>query len=110
MIMRKVFVTALINFLVVSAIIAQNPEEMKLPLDPTVRYGVLDNGMTYYIKTNNEPENRASFYMIQNVGAILENDAQNGLAHYLEHMAFNGTKNFPGKGILNTLEKNGVAF
>lgn len=78
--------------------------------DPAFRIGKLPNGMTYYIRHNEEPKERASFYIIQNVGAILENDNQNGLAHFLEHMAFNGTKNFPDKGILNTLEKHGVAF
>ncbi|MCF8227132.1 MAG: insulinase family protein [Bacteroidales bacterium] len=89
---------------------AQTAQDLQLPLDPSVRYGKLDNGLTYYIKHNKEPENRASFYMIQNVGAILEDDNQNGLAHYLEHMAFNGTKHFPEKGILNTLERHGVKF
>jgi zinc protease len=84
--------------------------DAKIPVDPELRYGVLDNGMTYYIKHNQEPKERASFYIIQNVGALLEEDKQNGLAHFLEHMAFNGTKNFPGKGVLNTLEKHGVAF
>lgn len=102
--------TALILCFVVINTSAQSPKDLKLPLDPTVKYGVLDNGMTYYIKHNEEPKDRASFYMIQNVGAILEKDSQNGLAHFLEHMAFNGTKHFPGKGILNTLEKHGVAF
>ena len=81
-----------------------------LPNDETVRYGVLDNGMTYYIKANQEPKERASFYIIQNVGALLEEDNQNGLAHFLEHMAFNGTEHFPDKGIINTLENHGVAF
>ena len=81
-----------------------------LPVDPKVRYGKLDNGMTYYIRANKEPKQRADFYIAQNVGAILENDNQNGLAHFLEHMAFNGTKNFPGKGVINYLEKIGVKF
>jgi len=81
-----------------------------LPIDPKVRYGKLDNGLTYYIRANKEPKERAEFYIAQNVGAILENDNQNGLAHFLEHMAFNGTKNFPGKGIINYLEKIGVKF
>lgn len=80
------------------------------PVDPEVRMGVLDNGLTYYIRHNREPEKRASFYIIQNVGAILENEDQNGLAHFLEHMSFNGTGNFPGKAIINSLEKHGVAF
>jgi len=94
----------------ITANYAQSAADVLLPLDPAVRYGKLDNGMTYYIRHNEEPKNRASFYMIQNVGAILEEDSQNGLAHFLEHMAFNGTEHFPGKGILNTLEKHGVAF
>jgi zinc protease len=81
-----------------------------IPVDPKVRYGKLDNGMTYYIRANKEPKQRADFYIAQNVGAILENDNQNGLAHFLEHMAFNGTKNFPGKGVINYLEKIGVKF
>jgi zinc protease len=81
-----------------------------LPDDESVLHGVLENGMTYYIKSNQEPKERASFYIIQNVGALLEEDSQNGLAHFLEHMAFNGTEHFPGKGIINFLERNGVAF
>jgi len=82
----------------------------QLPLNPLVRYGKLENGLTYYVMHNEEPKDRASFYIVQNVGAILENDNQNGLAHFLEHMAFNGTKNFPDKGILDYLEAYGVAF
>lgn len=82
----------------------------RAPVDPAARIGKLSNGMTYYIRHNEEPKDRASFYMIQNVGALLETDGQNGLAHFLEHMAFNGTRNFPDKGIINMLEKHGVAF
>lgn len=78
--------------------------------DPSFRIGKLPNGLTYYIRHNEEPKERASFYIIQNVGALLENDSQNGLAHFLEHMAFNGTKNYPDKGIISSLEKHGVAF
>jgi zinc protease len=81
-----------------------------VPVDPAARVGKLPNGITYYIRHNEEPKERASFYMIQHVGALLENDDQNGLAHFLEHMAFNGTQHFPGKGIINTLEKHGVQF
>ncbi|HEX2970426.1 MAG TPA: insulinase family protein [Bacteroidales bacterium] len=89
---------------------AQQDLTDKAPVDPEIRSGKLDNGLTYFIRKNKEPEKRASFYIIQNVGAILEEDNQNGLAHFLEHMAFNGTKNFPDKGIINTLEKHGVSF
>jgi zinc protease len=89
---------------------AQTDLNKPAPMDPEIRMGKLQNGLTYFIRKNKEPEKRASFYIIQNVGAILENDDQNGLAHFLEHMSFNGTQNFPGKGILNGLEKHGVAF
>ncbi len=82
----------------------------QLPLDPKVRYGKLENGLTYYIQHNEEPKQRAEFHIAQNVGAILENDDQNGLAHFLEHMAFNGTKNFPDKAIINYFESIGVKF
>ncbi len=85
----------------------QAPE---IPIDPKVRYGKLDNGLTYYIRANKLPKERAEFFIAQNVGAILENDDQNGLAHFLEHMCFNGTKNYPEKGIINYFEKIGVKF
>src|ERR1035437_659958 len=81
-----------------------------LPIDTKIRYGKLDNGLTYYIRANKEPKQRAEFFIAQNVGAILENDNQNGLAHFLEHMAFKGTKNYPGKGIINYFETIGVKF
>ncbi len=81
-----------------------------LPVDPNLRYGKLENGLTYYIRHNKHPENRADFYIAQNVGSILENESQLGLAHFLEHMAFNGTENFPGKSMLNYLESIGVKF
>ena len=90
---------------------AQYDMNAPVPMDPQTRTGKLPNGMTYYVRHNAEPKERASFYIIQNVGAILENDDQNGLAHFLEHMAFNGSENFPGrKSITNMLEKHGVEF
>lgn len=84
--------------------------QQKVPMDTAIRYGHLENGLTYYIRHNNLPEKRANFYIAQNVGAILEEDKQNGLAHFLEHMAFNGTKNFSGKGIINYMESIGAQF
>jgi zinc protease len=89
---------------------AQTDLKAPVPMDPAVRTGKLENGMTYFVRYNKEPEKRASFYFIQNVGALLENDNQNGLAHFLEHMALNGTEHFPGKTIISSLEKHGVAF
>lgn len=74
---------------------AQTAMEQKLPMDPKIRYGTLPNGMTYYIRHNELPKERADFYIVQNVGSMQEEDNQRGLAHFLEHMAFNGSKNFP---------------
>lgn len=82
----------------------------QLPNDPEVRKGTLDNGLTYYIRHNAIPEQRAEFYLATNVGAIQETPDQDGLAHFLEHMCFNGTKNFPGKGILDWLQSIGASF
>ncbi|MFD2940700.1 M16 family metallopeptidase [Flavobacterium notoginsengisoli] len=81
-----------------------------IAVNQTIKKGVLSNGMTYYIYPTTVNKNTASYYIIQNVGSILENDQQKGLAHFLEHMAFNGTKNFEGKGILNTMQKQGAVF
>ena len=81
-----------------------------IPVDPELRTGKLENGMTYYIRHNDKPKGQADFYIIHNVGAIQENDAQQGLAHFLEHMAFNGTKNLPGKQLTQYLESVGVKF
>ena len=81
-----------------------------LPENQKVKKGVLKNGMTYYIYKTDVVKGAASYYIIQNVGSILENEDQLGLAHFLEHMAFNGTKNFPGKGVLSTLQKYGAIF
>lgn len=80
------------------------------PLDPAVRSGILDNGMRYYIRVNKLPEKRGEFYIANNIGAIQENDDQNGLAHFTEHMSFNGTQHFPKKGILDYLATIGVKF
>ena len=80
------------------------------PMDPAVRYGKLDNGLTYYIRHNEEPKDRASFYIAQKVGAVQEDDNQRGLAHFLEHMCFNGTKNFPGNKVVEYCESIGVKF
>ncbi|RKR12027.1 zinc protease [Flavobacterium sp. 90] len=81
-----------------------------IPLRKDVVHGTLSNGMQYFILHNEWPKERADFYFVQNVGAILEDDNQNGLAHFLEHMAFNGTEHFKGKGIINMLAKHGVTF
>jgi len=81
-----------------------------LPNDPATRVGKLDNGLTYYIRHNDKPAGRAEFYLATDVGAIQETPDQDGLAHFLEHMCFNGTKNFPDKGILDWLQSIGASF
>ncbi len=85
-------------------------EMPSIPVDPDVRVGKLDNGLTYYIRHNNWPENRAEFYIAQRVGSIQEDDNQRGLAHFLEHMAFNGSKHFKGNELLRWCESIGVKF
>ncbi|MDR2816359.1 MAG: insulinase family protein, partial [Proteiniphilum sp.] len=104
--MRKLF-TLLLLAITLVAYAQQNPP---LPVDPKVRTGKLSNGLTYYIRQNNLPENRVNFYIAQKVGSMQEEDNQAGLAHFLEHMAFNGTTNFPGKTMLNYLQDNGIKF
>jgi zinc protease len=81
-----------------------------IPLDPAVIVGKLPNGLTYYIRKNVEPKHRAELYLVNKAGSVLENDAQQGLAHFTEHMAFKGTKDFPKKELINYLEKSGVKF
>lgn len=81
-----------------------------VPVDKEVRIGKLDNGLTYYIRHNEYPKNQVDFYIAQKVGSILEEDDQRGLAHFLEHMCFNGTKNFPGNSMVKWLESVGVKF
>ena len=85
-----------------------------IPVDPAVRIGHLDNGLTYYIRHNEKPEKRVEFYIAQKVGSIQEEPRQRGLAHFLEHMAFNGTQNFPGneqgKGIVDWCESHAIKF
>ena len=89
---------------------AMAQQAMPTPLDPNVRTGKLDNGLTYFIRHNEKPAQRANFYIAQKVGSILEEDNQRGLAHFLEHMAFNGLEHFPKKAMLDYMERNGVKF
>ena len=83
-------------------------EEIKL--DGKVRYGKLKNGLTYYVRANKKPENRAEFFIAVNAGSVLETPDQVGLAHFSEHMGFNGTKQFPGNTLIDNLEKEGIVF
>ena len=107
--MKKILSTILLTLVGAVTMMAQM-QMPSIPVDPDVRIGKLDNGLTYYIRHNNWPENRAEFYIAQKVGSIQENDDQRGLAHFLEHMAFNGSKHFKGNELLRWCESIGVKF
>ena len=107
--MRKIVTFAVALVLAAIPVFAQG-QMQQLPNDPAVRKGQLDNGLTYYIMHNEKPADRAEFYLATNVGAIQETPDQDGLAHFLEHMCFNGTKNFPGKALLDWLQSIGASF
>lgn len=106
--MKRYFITALV--MLIAGMGMQAQQVITLPIDSAVRFGQLENGLTYYIRHNEKPAQRAEFHIAQAVGAILEEDDQNGLAHFLEHMCFNGTEHFEGKGIINYFESVGVNF
>ena len=105
--MKKFFLMAIGLMMGISA---SAQLDQALPLDPNVKYGKLDNGLTYYIRHNEWPEQRADFYIAQKVGSMQEEDNQRGLAHFLEHMCFNGTTHFPGNQLKTYLESIGVKF
>ncbi len=108
--MKKLMLILLLITAAVSGMKAQNILAEDIPMDKAVRKGTLPNGLTYYIRHNAWPEKRAFFYIAQKVGSLQEEDSQRGLAHFLEHMCFNGTKNFPGNSLKTYLESIGVRF
>jgi zinc protease len=89
---------------------AQKQQQFLLPLDSLVRTGKLANGFTYYIRHNEEPKNRVVMYLVNKAGSVLEDEDQRGLAHFMEHMSFNGTTHFPHNELVNYLQKAGVRF
>ena len=105
--MKRIF-TLIAALLVATISFGQQPQA--LPNDPDVKVGKLENGLTYYIRHNAKPAQRAEFYLATDVGAFQEEDDQDGLAHFLEHMCFNGTKNFTGKKLLEWLQSIGDEF
>ena len=105
--MKKLILSTLMLAL---SLVATAQQPQALPIDSAVRVGKLENGLTYYIRHNEYPKQRAEFHIAQAVGATMEEDHQNGLAHFLEHMAFNGTEHFAGKGIIEYFESIGVNF
>lgn len=114
--LRKIFSgLALTCFLAGTAIspmvaMAQQAKDAKLPVDNKVKIGKLPNGLTYYIRPNNKPEKKVELRLVINAGSILENDDQQGLAHFMEHMNFNGTKNYPKNKLVDFLQSIGVEF
>src|ERR1700743_2405872 len=115
------FVTANISFAQVKKKPVPSPKEKPaaaaaqikgniLPVDPNVIIGKLPNGLTYYIRKNVEPKNRAELYLVNKAGSILETDEQQGLAHFTENMAFNGTRDFPKNELVSYLQKAGIRF
>ena len=89
---------------------APPPAPPKLPVDPNLTLGRLQNGIQYIIRENKRPENRAELRLVVNAGSILEDEDQQGLAHFVEHMAFNGTRNFPKQDLVDYLESIGMRF
>ena len=106
--LKRIFTAVVVLLVSTMAVMAQ--EMPAIPVDEAVRIGKLDNGLTYYIRYNNWPEHRAEFYIAQKVGSLQENDNQRGLAHFLEHMAFNGSKHFEGDKLLRWCESVGIKF
>ena len=100
--------TAALTLFCCAVMVAQEMQMPPIPIDPAVRIGKLDNGLTYYIRHNDYPEHVANFYIAQRVGSIQEDDSQRGLAHFLEHMAFNGSEHFKGNGIIEFCRSLGV--
>ena len=108
--MKSFKITLAIVMVMAFGLASMAQQAMPTPLDPNVRTGKLDNGLTYFIRHNEKPAQRANFYIAQKVGSILEEETQRGLAHFLEHMAFNGLEHFPKKAMLDYMERNGVKF
>lgn len=103
------FLTALV-LISCQLMTAQDDMSKALPVDPDVRIGKLKNGLTYYIRKNSKPEKRVEFRLAVNAGSVLEEDNQQGLAHFIEHMAFNGTKNFEKNELIHYLQSIGMEF
>ena len=89
---------------------AMGSTAQELPIDPEVRIGILDNGLTYYIRHNEQPKGRAEFWLVQNTGSLVEEENERGLAHFIEHIAFQGTRNFPNINMVDVLQNNGVSY
>lgn len=107
---KNLFAVAFLLIAGGATVMAQAPQMPPVPVDKDVRIGKLANGLTYYIRHNGWPEHRVNFYIAQRVGSIQEEESQRGLAHFLEHMAFNGSTNYPGSKLLDYTRSIGVEF
>ena len=103
--MKKIVLSFVLMFFMMASTVAQN-----IPVDPAVRIGTLSNGMKYYIRKNTKPEKKVEMRLAINAGSILEDENQRGLAHFMEHMNFNGTKNFPDNKLVDFLQSLGIKF
>ena len=108
--LKRMLIAAVLVFAGATASLAQGMQLPPIPMDKAVKTGKLDNGLTYYIRKNGYPEKRVNFYIAQRVGSIQENEDQRGLAHFLEHMAFNGSDNYQGDRLIEYLRSIGVEF
>src|SRR5678816_3433753 len=108
--MQKIILLVVITALVSIGVHGQTPLTQPMPVDPQITMGKFPNGLRYYIRPNKKPEKRAELRLVVKAGAVLEDDDQRGLAHFVEHMAFNGTKNFPKQAIIDYMEKAGIRF
>ena len=115
--MKKIIVLFIFTFINLTVLSAQSDGlstttilEKNIPVDPNVKIGTLSNGLTYYIRNNNKPEDKVELRLVVNAGSIMETERQLGLAHFMEHMNFNGTKNFEKNDLIDYLQSIGVKF
>ena len=107
---NRIFAAFLLLLVAFSTHVMSAQQMPDIPVDEAVKIGKLDNGLTYYIRHNDYPEHKANFYIAQRVGSLQEEENQRGLAHFLEHMAFNGSEHFPGNGIIDFTRSLGLNF
>ena len=105
--MKRILVAVLALVAVIQVVEAS---EIELPVDPGLRIGRLENGLTYYIRHNERPSGRAEFWLVQNTGSLVEEDDERGLAHMIEHIAFQGSRHFPVIEMVNILQNHGVSY
>ena len=108
--MKKILLFLVVALVTLSTTLMGQQMSDPIKNDPNVRIGKLSNGLTYYIRANKKPEKRVEFRLAVNAGSMQETEAQVGLAHFCEHMAFNGIEGYPGNTMISELQKLGVSF